>query len=100
MLLAEADAEPRLDECRIRRRNECVLARASLLDPARRGFGVQVAEILGLLDRVAGELDPHVLPPDRVLAGRGDQVADDAAVAHRRGARGSPDAPRLLDLLA
>ena len=34
VLLAEAESEPGVHEARVVRRNECVLARPSLLDPA------------------------------------------------------------------
>ena len=82
------------------RRNECVLARPSLLDPAGSRSAVQVAEVLGLLDRVPRELDPDVLAPDLDVARRADQVAHDSSVAQPRGAGSALRAPGRLDLFA
>jgi hypothetical protein len=59
---------------------------------------VEVAQVLGFLDRVAGELHPDVLPPVAGRTRRADQVAHDAAVADRRRARGALRAPGLFDL--
>ena len=69
MLGAEADAEPRIDE-RIVRRHEHVVPRASLLDPVLGCGRVQVARVLGLLDRVPCDLDPDVRSPGRRRAAR------------------------------
>ncbi len=86
VLLAEAESKPGVHEARVVRRHECVLARSSFVDPASCCPGVEVAEVLGLLDRVPRELDPDVLAPDLDVARGADQVADDSPVAQPCGA--------------
>ena len=84
---AEADARPRAEQLRIVGRRDRVVAHVTLVDPAPGGGSVEVAEVLRLLDCVAGELDPDVLAPDRARARRADQVADRSAVAQRNRSR-------------
>ena len=81
VLLSEADARPGAEQAIVVRGSDRVVAHVPLVDPARGRGAVEVAEILRLLDGVAGELDPDVVAPDRVRARRAEQVADRAAVA-------------------
>jgi hypothetical protein len=69
LLLAEADAEPGIDERRLRWK-ERVMPRVPLLDPAGGRVAVEVARVLRLLDRVAGELTQTLGPHTRKPAGR------------------------------
>ena len=98
VLLAEADPEPRVDERGVTGGNERVMARAPVLHPALGRSRVQVAEILRLLDCVAGELDPDVLAPDPRLQRSADQVADYAPIPDGGRAGCLLRAPRLFDL--
>ena len=86
MLLAEPDPEPGVDERRVGRGDDRVVARRARVDPAGRRRAVQVADDLGLGDGVAGALDPDVRSPRRDRAGA-EQVADDRAAAEGDGAR-------------
>ena len=52
MLLPEPTPEPGVDERRVRRRDDGVVARRALVDPARGREPVQVADDLGLRDGV------------------------------------------------
>ena len=61
-----------------RRRNDRVVRRPALLDPARGGERVEVAHGLRLVDRMPGRLDPDVRAPGRVGARRAEQEADGA----------------------
>ena len=66
VLLAEPDARPGAEEGRVVRGSHRVVAHVALVDPAPGRGAVEVAEVLRLLDGVAGELDPDVVAPDRV----------------------------------
>ena len=83
MLLADAEPVPRVEELAVRGRDDGVVAMATFFHPAVGDGGVEVPHHLGLLDRVAGGLDPLVRAPDRVVAGGADEVADRPAVASR-----------------
>ena len=98
MLGAEREPEPCVDELVVRRRDECVMAIPALIDPVRGGDAVEVADDLGLLDGMAGGLDPDVGAPDRVVAPDTEQIADDLTIAHRDRARGPLGLPDRLDL--
>ena len=69
-----------------------------VVDPALRRRGVEVAQVLRLLDRVAGELDPDVRTPELVALAHADQVADGASVAERDDARRAVEREQRLDL--
>ncbi len=96
MLNAETDSEPGVDE-RLVSRYEDVVPRASLLDPVLGCGRVQVARVLGLLDRVPCDLDPDVRSPG-VVARRAQQVSDDAAVPESDSSGGAVAGPEGLDL--
>ena len=69
-----------------------------VVDPALRRRGVEVAQVLGLLDRVAGELDPDVRTPELVALAHADQVPDGAAAAECDDARRVVQREQRLDL--
>ncbi len=83
VLVAEREPEPGADQVVVVRGHQRVVRGAALVDPAGGGRGVQVADVLGLLDRVSGGLDPDVLAPGPARLGGAEQVADDPAVADR-----------------
>ena len=64
------------------------------------GERVEVADVLGLLDRVAGGLDPDVLAPHLRVARSADQVPGQAPVTQRGRAGSAVRAPGELDLHA
>ena len=81
VLLAEVEAEPRVDEGHVRRRDEDVVVRPPRGDPLRRGDGVQLAHDLGLGGRMPGRIDPDVLrAPQRVRLRAAHDVAHGGAV--------------------
>src|SRR3954462_431738 len=98
LLLAEAQAPPRLEQRRVVRRRDDGVSRPVLLDPAGGSEGVEVAHVLGLLDRVAGAFDEHVRAPGGVFARGADEVAGEAAFAEGDRAGGGFSAPPALDL--
>ena len=79
VLLAEVEAEPRVDQARVRRRHQDVVVRTLLADPLCRGGRVQPADDLGRLGGVPRRLDPHVLAPGRIRLGDPDEEARDPA---------------------
>src|SRR5207253_8263487 len=99
LLLSEAEAKPALDERRLACRHLGEVERPPLVEPLGRSGRVRVTHVLGLLERLARIVDPHVLPPDVAVARDPEQIADQAAAAKaRRACRIS--APKFLHLLA
>ena len=74
------------------------MPRPALVHPPLGDGGVEVTDILGLGDGMAGQLDPAVRAPDRLVAMRADQVAGHPSVAKPRRARGAAAPPQRLDL--
>src|SRR5919201_4273244 len=74
------------------------MPRAPLLDPALGREGVEVADVLGLADRVSCELDPDVRPPDFVAPSSAEEVAGKVPVAERNRSGSVIALPELLDL--
>ena len=66
MLRAEREPEPGIDEPGVGRRHERVVAIAPSSDPFLGRDRVEIANELGLADRVACVFDPHVRAPDLV----------------------------------
>ena len=91
VLLTEADTEPRVDERRLGRRYERVVARLPLLDPASRRLPRTGRADPRAPRPRARRARPRRSRPDRALARGAEQVADDAAVS---GGRRSPRRPR------
>ena len=84
VLVAEREPDPGTDEVAVVRGHQRVVRRAALGDPTLGGERVEIADDLGLLDRVAGVLDPDVGPPDGARLRRAEQVADRAPAARER----------------
>jgi hypothetical protein len=97
LLLAEAETEPGFDEGGVADRNERVVAVASLVDPALRGMGVEVADRLGFLDGVSGYLDPDVRSPDFIVSPVPEEEAE-CLPTSVRDRSGCARPPELLDL--
>jgi hypothetical protein len=81
LLLTEAETEPRFDEGRIARRNERVMPVTSILNPALSCMRVEVADGLGFVDGMSGELDPDVRSPHLVVSAVAEEKADRCAIA-------------------
>ena len=99
VLLAEPDARPGAEKGRVVRGSHRVVTHPALVHPATGCCAVEVADVLRLLDGVAGELDPDVVAPDRVGPRRAEQVPDDAAVPQGDGAGDAVRTPQGCDLL-
>ena len=101
MLLPEADAVPGVEQLGLGGRNLDVVPRPPLVHPAVGREAVEIPDELRLDDRVAGVSDPDVRPaPVRLVVGRAEEVAGEAAVEERGGAARRVAAPRRLDLQA
>ena len=99
MLVAEAEAEPGVDQLGIRGGDHRVVRRPALCDPGRGGSGIEIADELRRRDGVARGLDPHVRAPDLVER-HADEVSGDLAVAERDDARRAVPGQKRGDLRA
>ena len=70
------------------RRNQRVVAHASLLEPPLGGRRVEIAQVLRFRDRMTRRLDPDVRPPALVVLADAEQIADHAPAAQRDRAGG------------
>ena len=98
LLLAERQPKPGVEERRIGRGHKREVPRPAPVHPPLGDGGVQVADILGLVDGMARQLDPAVLPPYRLIARRADQVAGEPPVAHGRRPGRAGGMPEHVDL--
>ena len=83
MLRSEREPEPGVDERPVDSRHERVVPGPTLLDPGPGSHRVEVADELGLLHGMPGELDPDVCAPDRVVASDTQEIAYDLSAAVR-----------------
>ncbi len=83
VLLPEAEAEPRVDQLWIGGRDDGIVRRPALLDPARGCERIEVAGRFRLAHGMARRFHPDVRPPRGIRPRRADQVADGGSAACR-----------------
>ena len=98
VLVPEPDPEPRVDQGGVGRRDDHVVRRPALLDPARRGRRVEIPCELGLADGLPCRLDPHVRAPAGVVAVGAEEESDGPRPVEGDDAGGAVGGEQGLDL--